>query len=109
MQTGKFSYVNHRFIFYTSVVEKEYSMQFRHEVKHEISNHDMLVLRQRLQAVMKPDRHAVDGKYEIRSLYFDNLDDEALREKLDGVNIREKYRIRLYNNDQSVILLEKNY
>ena len=32
------------------------------------------------QAVMKPDRHAVDGKYEIRSLYFDNLDDEALRE-----------------------------
>jgi len=109
MQTGKFSYVNHRFIFYTSGVEKEYSMQFRHEVKHEISSHDMLVLRQRLQAVMKPDRHAVDGKYEIRSLYFDNLDDEALREKLDGINIREKYRIRLYNNDQSVIRLEKKY
>ena len=84
-------------------------MKFRHEVKHEISSHDMLVLRQRLQAVMKPDRHAVDGKYEIRSLYFDNLDDDALREKLDGVSIREKYRIRLYNNNQSVIRLERKY
>lgn len=84
-------------------------MQFRHEVKHEISNHDMLILRQRLRAVMKPDCHAVDGQYEIRSLYFDNLDDKALREKLDGVNIREKYRIRLYNNDHSIIHLERKF
>ena len=84
-------------------------MQFRHEMKHEISNHDMLILRQRLKAVMKPDSHAVDGKYEIRSLYFDNPDDKALREKLDGVNIREKYRIRLYNNDKSVIRLERKF
>ena len=82
-------------------------MQFRHEVKHEISKHDMLILRQRLRAVMKPDYHAVDGHYKIRSLYFDNLDDKALREKLDGVNIREKYRIRLYNNDSSTIRLER--
>lgn len=82
-------------------------MQFRHEVKFEISNHDLLILRQRLRVVMKPDSHAVDGQYKIRSLYFDNLDDKALREKLDGVNIREKYRIRLYNNDQSLIRLER--
>ena len=84
-------------------------MQFRHEVKHEISNHDMMILRQRLRYVMKADSHAVDGKYEIRSLYFDNFDDKALREKLDGVNIREKYRIRLYNNDHSTIRLERKF
>lgn len=84
-------------------------MQFRHEVKYEISNHDMLILRQRLRVVMKPDSHALDGQYKIRSLYFDNLDDKALREKLDGVNIREKYRIRLYNNDQSIIRLERKF
>lgn len=84
-------------------------MQFRHEVKFEISNHDLLILRQRLRVVMKPDSHAVDGQYKIRSLYFDNLDDKALREKLDGVNIREKYRIRLYNNDQSLIRLERKF
>lgn len=84
-------------------------MQFRHEVKHEISNLDMLILRQRLSAVMKPDSYARAGRYEIRSLYFDNLDDKALREKLDGVSIREKYRIRLYNNDPSVIHLERKF
>lgn len=84
-------------------------MQFRHEVKHEISNLDMLILRQRLKAVMRPDSHARAGRYEIRSLYFDNLDDKALREKLDGVSIREKYRIRLYNNDSSVIHLERKF
>ena len=69
----------------------------------------MLILRQRLRAVMQPDRFAVDGRYEIRSLYFDNLDDKALREKLDGVNIREKYRIRFYNNDHSDIKLERKF
>ena len=84
-------------------------MQFRHEVKHEISHHDMLILRQRLRAAMKPDPHAADGVYEIRSLYFDSLDDKALREKLDGVNTREKYRIRLYNNDPSAIHLERKF
>lgn len=84
-------------------------MQFRHEVKHEISNHDMLILRQRLRAVMKPDMHAVNGQYEVRSLYFDTMNDKALREKLDGVKIREKYRIRLYNNDPSLIHLERKF
>ena len=84
-------------------------MQFRHEVKHEITHHDMLILRQRLRAVMQPDSHAVNGRYEIRSLYFDNLDDKALREKLDGINIREKYRIRFYNHNHSDIHLERKF
>ena len=82
-------------------------MKYRHEWKHEISYGDMLVLRQRLSAVMKRDIHAIDGKYLIRSLYFDNASDKALREKVDGVNIREKFRIRYYNNDTSLIHLEK--
>ena len=59
-------------------------MQFRHEVKHEITNHDMLILRQRLRVIMKPDIHAVNGQYAIRSLYFDSLDDKALRENWTG-------------------------
>lgn len=84
-------------------------MQFRHEIKHEISNLDVLVLRQRLRAVMVPDSHAKNGQYAVRSLYFDTLEDKALREKLDGTNIREKYRIRLYNNDPSVIHLERKF
>lgn len=82
-------------------------MKLRHEWKHEISYMDLLVLRQRLSAVAKRDMHAVGGKYHIRSLYFDNLADKALREKLDGISRREKFRIRYYNGDTSVIHLEK--
>ena len=84
-------------------------MQFRHEVKYEINNFDMLILRQKLRLVMKSDAHAVNGRYKIRSLYFENFEDKALREKLDGINIREKYRIRLYNDDVSVIHLERKF
>ena len=82
-------------------------LQYRHEWKHEISYADLLAIRQRLRAVAESDPHAKDGKYLIRSLYFDNLNDKALREKIDGVNLREKFRIRYYNGDLSVIHLEK--
>lgn len=82
-------------------------MKFRHECKHEITYSDLLALRARLSAAAQPDPHAADGRYEIRSLYFDNLYDKALNEKLDGVNCREKFRIRLYNFDTSLIKLEK--
>jgi len=82
-------------------------MKYRHEWKHEINYSDFLTLRMRLGAVMQRDRHAVNNKYEIRSLYFDTPTDKALREKLDGINRREKFRIRYYNGDTSFISLEK--
>ena len=82
-------------------------MNYRHEVKHELNYEDLLILRQRLKAVMKPDSHATNGVYTVRSLYFDNLKDKALMEKINGVNDREKFRIRLYNGDTSFIQLEK--
>ena len=81
--------------------------QYRHEWKHEITLLDRLVLRQRLRAAARPDGHARDGRYLIRSLYFDSPGDTALREKLDGVNRREKFRLRCYNGDPSLIHLEK--
>lgn len=82
-------------------------MDYRHELKHEINPSDAITIRHRLKAVARVDDNAIDGKYFIRSLYFDNLSDKALREKLDGVNRREKFRIRYYNNDTSLIHLEK--
>ena len=82
-------------------------MIYRHELKHEITYADMLILRQRLRAVCMSDEHAINGRYHIRSLYFDTPTDMALREKIDGVNCREKFRIRYYNLDTSVIHLEK--
>lgn len=82
-------------------------MKYRHEWKHEISYGDLLVLRQRLSAVTNIDSHATDGKYYVRSLYFDNIWDKALREKIDGVNHREKFRLRYYNGNKANINLEK--
>lgn len=82
-------------------------MKYRNEYKHEITPFDAEVIRQRLQAVAKTDRYAKNGKYFIRSLYFDNFSDKALREKIDGVNYREKFRLRYYNFDSSLIHLEK--
>lgn len=82
-------------------------MNFRHEWKHEINYSDFIAVSQRLGAAAKPDIHSADGCYRIRSLYFDNLSDKALREKIDGVNVREKFRLRYYNEDFSYIHLEK--
>ena len=82
-------------------------MDFRHEWKHEINVSDMIAIRQRLRTVAKPDPHTVNGKYFIRSLYFDDITDKALREKVDGICRREKFRIRYYNGDTSLIHLEK--
>ena len=80
---------------------------YRHEWKHEIDRSDCIAIRQRLGAVARPDAHAKDGRYLIRSLYFDTPEDRCLREKVDGVNCREKFRLRCYNRDTSLIHLEK--
>ena len=82
-------------------------MDYRHEWKIEINYSDFLVLSQRLGAVMQPDAHGKKGEYKIRSLYFDTPTDKALREKLDGVDRREKFRIRFYESDTGLIKLEK--
>lgn len=83
-------------------------MQYRNEVKHLITPGDRAALCAVMKTVAQLDPHAqAKGHYTIRSLYFDNLSDKALREKLDGVNEREKFRIRYYDGNTSVIHLEK--
>ena len=83
-------------------------MQYRNELKHLITPGDRAAICASMKTVAKLDPHARDkGYYTIRSLYFDNIADRALREKLDGVNEREKFRIRYYDGDTSVIHLEK--
>lgn len=82
-------------------------MKLRHEFKHEISEFDFLNLKNKLAYTLIPDKNGVNGKYKIRSLYFDNIFDTALREKIDGVNCREKFRIRSYDDSTSFIRLEK--
>lgn len=82
-------------------------MDYRHEIKHFITPADAVSIRQSLSAVASIDAHAQkEGAYRIRSLYFDDLQNTALWEKLDGVNERRKFRIRYYNADLSYIMLE---
>ena len=86
----------------------ELTGKYRHELKYSISLADRLALTQRLAPLMRRDPHTDEtGRYTIRSVYFDNYKDKALREKLDGVQKREKFRIRYYNDDFSFITLEK--
>lgn len=80
---------------------------YRHELKFKVSYSEYLAIRSRLRTIMQSDPHASNGTYRIRSVYFDNVYDKALREKIDGVGKREKFRIRYYNDDLSFITLEK--
>lgn len=83
-------------------------IKYRHELKHYINLGECAILRSKLSAVMKMDPNAGPNKnYLIRSLYFDTPDDKALMEKISGVDNREKFRMRLYNCDDSYIRLEK--
>lgn len=92
----------------TTTVTQGTMTKLRHELKHNINHSDDLELSNRLRKLFKHDKNADShGVYRVSSLYFDTPYDKALREKIDGVNCREKFRIRYYNKDTSFIRLEK--
>ena len=80
---------------------------YRHELKYLISEADKAELAVRMAPVLRPDPNAVGGRYEIRSLYFDDYWNSALEEKESGVLLRKKYRIRIYNYSDRRIQLER--
>ena len=91
-------------------IEPGKAPSLRHEWKHQINPQEDLVLSQRLGKLFPRDGNAgPDGAYRVTSLYFDTPYDSALREKLDGVNRREKFRLRYYGSDLSFLRLEKKY
>jgi len=80
---------------------------YRHEYKKIIQEGEVLLLSRRLAPLMARDRHGdADGGYWSRSLYFDDYSFHSLLEKIDGVSDRSKYRLRLYNYDNSRVSLE---
>jgi hypothetical protein len=82
--------------------------KLRHELKYYITYYEYEKLRARIRHVVKPDKHSVNAEgYHIRSLYFDNVFDQALHEKNWGVKRRDKYRIRIYNKSDNHIKLER--
>lgn len=81
---------------------------YRHELKYYITRGDYTLLSRKLKSTLQQDEYAKKrgGEYTIRSLYFDDLNDSAFREKLDGVDNRDKFRIRIYNMQDNDIKLE---
>ena len=80
----------------------------RHELKYFIHPAELDMLRRRLRSVMRLDSHCYGGRpYAIRSLYFDDIDDSAYYDKVDGAMHRDKYRIRIYNYSDQEIFLER--
>ena len=80
----------------------------RTELKHEITKMDCYLLRNRLKHFMKVDPYAKEnGKYLIRSVYFDNFDNKVLTEKKEGFYQRDKFRVRLYDYNMNFLNLEK--
>ncbi len=80
----------------------------RRELKYRLDAHEYCRLRQRLGELFQADPHAnAHGEYRVRSLYFDTAENKALWDVINGVDRREKYRLRYYNQGLSGLRLEK--
>lgn len=82
--------------------------QFRHELKYLISQQEYICLRARLKPVLEMDENSSSPEgYWVRSLYFDDMYNSALRDKEEGIQNREKYRIRIYDHSSQIIRFER--
>ncbi len=80
----------------------------RKEIKHAISYPQYMMMKSKLAHIMQLDPHAgANGKYLIRSTYFDNFSNKVLNEKKEGYLHRDKYRVRIYNKAATIIHLER--
>ena len=89
-------------------MQTSYNPKGRSELKFGITYVDYQMLKMKLSHVMQLDPHAgKNGRYLIRSCYFDNFDNKVLNEKKEGYLHRDKYRVRIYNKSDAVIHLER--
>jgi len=80
---------------------------YRHEKKYTISWTEFQIINGKLKYLLKRDENCPEEGYEVKSLYFDNPYNYAVGQKVEGIDTRHKYRIRVYNNDFSSIKLER--
>lgn len=79
---------------------------YRQEKKYFMNLLDMARLSARLDQVMLRDAHSGAQGYAIRSLYFDSLDERDYQEKVDGIELRRKLRLRIYDPAADFAMLE---
>ena len=81
--------------------------KFRNELKYVCSQGELEMIRSRIRVLCPPDPHAgATGIYNIRSIYFDDLDNRCYYENENGTDPRQKFRIRIYNASDRRISLE---
>ena len=78
----------------------------RQEKKFAVNLVDGVMLRGRLGIVMHEDAHNGAQGYSIRSLYFDTPDDQDFTDKVDGLELRRKIRLRIYSPAADFAMLE---
>lgn len=83
--------------------------KYRNELKYLIDDRDVMIIEDKLKHAMARDPYADQetGSYVVRSLYFDSYDDDSYHNNEFSLGKRKKFRIRMYGDDQSLILLEK--
>ncbi len=80
-------------------------MKWRYEKKYLVNNRHLEYLRHRLRSFTIPDAHASlqsDSfpEYTVRSIYFDTPGLASLYDKVEGLEVRRKLRIRGYNQGE---------
>ncbi|MEN8905083.1 MAG: polyphosphate polymerase domain-containing protein [Clostridiales bacterium] len=81
---------------------------YRNELKYMISKQESIVLSKRLSQICTTDPNSDSkGYYKVSSLYFDDYINSSLKDKLAGIIKRKKFRIRIYNDNDSFIKLER--
>ncbi|MCL2392700.1 MAG: polyphosphate polymerase domain-containing protein [Oscillospiraceae bacterium] len=78
----------------------------RQEKKYLINLEQYYHLSHRFGNLLKEDSHSSGDGYVVRSLYFDQLDDNDFEEKIDGLEVRKKIRLRNYGHDSESAKLE---
>ena len=80
----------------------------RKEIRYSIKYPEYIQLKQILEVIMKKDENSmINGKYEVKTIYFDNYRNEMQNDKKNDINSVNKYRIRMYNNNEESIFLER--
>ncbi|HIS75311.1 MAG TPA: polyphosphate polymerase domain-containing protein [Candidatus Merdivicinus excrementipullorum] len=79
---------------------------YRQEKKYFMTLVNMRNLSGLLEPVMIPDAHNGSQGYRIRSLYFDTIHEKDYEDKIDGLEIRRKIRLRIYDPAADFAMLE---
>lgn len=78
----------------------------REEKKYVITYKNYISSNHYFSKVLHEDEHNGTDGYLIRSLYFDTLNDDDFYNKVDGLEVRRKIRLRIYDPNDEYAYLE---